>query len=276
MKRATTLVSMLVLILSLTIVSCDAMFTTNIFSKLTHPTPSAADIAKKTPAEMKDYVSSQENMKQLADDPDLKAAALANLESVYGVSAATTDQQTAAIVAAEISIQTVPAAAEFSVSILGALAEGKAPSSPASLDEMLAFIKDALPGDIASGVSPGATMPSSFSGMIDAFLQAHRAYDALGAGVGSGGGYAPGLGLTSGEKADIAVNAVIAGLIGAVNPKPNHDAADVAGALWGALVDPANAGSYFFNSLPTLSELVNGSGPTVDLVNAAGLGSLFN
>jgi hypothetical protein len=28
--------------------------------------------------------------------------------------------------------------------------------------------------------------------------------------------------------------------------------------------------------LPTLSELVNGSGPTVDLVNAAGLGSLFN
>jgi hypothetical protein len=269
MKRATILLSVLVLLFSLFMVSCEAMFTTNIFGKLTHPTPSVADMQSKTPSEMQDYVSSAQNIKQLADDPSLKAAALANMAGVYGGGTTTADQQTAAIVAADISIKTVPDALGLSGSVLSALTSGSTLSSGSATD-VASFIKNVLPPDIKGSVAPGAAMPSSFSDMINAYLQANSAYQALGTGVGSDGGYAPGLNLSSSEKADIAVNAVIAGLIASVAPTGPSPVAD---ALWSALIDPTNAASFIGTST-TFSALTN-AGPVAKLVAQTSLGSMF-
>jgi hypothetical protein len=270
MKRATILFSMLVLLFSLLMVSCEAMFTTNIFGKLTHPKPSVADMQSKTPAEMQDYVSSTQNMNQLADDPSLKAAALANMAAVYGTGGTSADQQTAAIVAAQISISTVPDALGLSGSVLSALTGGSALSS-GSANDVASFIKDVLPPDIKGSVAPGAAMPSSFNDMIGAYLQANSAYQALGTGVGSDGGYAPGLNLSSSEKADIAVNAVIADLISTVVPSGTD--AQKAQALWSALTDPTNAAS-FINPSPTFSALTS-VGSVANLVDQTSLGSMF-
>jgi hypothetical protein len=269
MKRATILFTVLVLLFSLFMVSCEAMFTTNIFGKLTHPKPSAADMQNKTPAEMHDYVASAQNMNQLIEDPSLKAAALANMSAVYGPSAETLDQQTAAVVAAQISIMTVPDAVGLSGSILSALTSGSSLGS-GTPSEVASFIKDVLPDDIKGSVAPGAAMPSTFSAMIDAYLHANSAYQALGAGVGTDGGYAPGLNLSSSEKADIAVNAAIAGLIASVTPTPPGPVAD---ALWSALTDPTNAASFIGSSM-TFSALAS-TGPIANLVDQTSLGSMF-
>jgi hypothetical protein len=262
MKRATVPFPILVLLLSLSLVSCDSMFQTNLFAKLTHPTPSMADISSKTPAEMQTYVSSTENMNQLADDPALKAAALANLESVYSGGATTVDQQTAAIVAAEISIQTVPDAAGLSASAQAALAGGIALSDSPS--DISSLIKAALPKDIKDSVSTGAAMPSTFAAVIDAYLQADAAYTALGTGVGADGGYAAGLGISSSEKADVAVNALIAGLISAVQPTSGSRAE----ALWAALTGGTNT---FTVASGTIDEMTTGTGPIANLVNQSSL-----
>jgi hypothetical protein len=275
MKRWTALFSLLVVLVSLSMVSCDAMFSTNVFAKLTHPTPSAAELAAKTPSEMQDYVSSTENMNQLADDPDLKDAALTALG--YGeaqtppASALTPDEQLAAIVAAEIFIQTVPDAAGLSASVLGALAGGSALSS-ASESDIASFIESVLPAGIQDGVAPGAPMPADFAAMIEAFISANDAYEALGQGlVDGGGGYAAGLDLTSSEKADIAVNAVISGLVAAVVPASGT----AAEALWLALTDPAGASSYITVPSTAIDDLTSGAGPIASLVGASSIGAMF-
>ena len=271
MKRASLLFIVLVLLVPLLLVSCEAMFTTNIFGKLTHPTPSVADMQTKTPAEMEDYISSTQNLNQLADDPALKAAALGNMAAVYSVGNTSVDQQRAAVVAANIAIMTVPDAVDLSGSILSALTGGTTLASGSPTD-VASFIRNVLPADIKGSVSPGAAMPAGFSAMIQAYQQADSAYQALGAGVGTDGGYAPGLDLSSSEKADIAVNAVIAGLIGSVTPSGSLSIAD---ALWSALIDPTSAGSYIVGTASTFSALT-GAGPVANLVGQTSLGSMFN
>jgi hypothetical protein len=267
MKRATVLFSLFVPLLALSMASCDSMFSTNIFAKLTHPALSAADIASMTPAQMEAYASSTENMQQLADNPELKAAALANLEATYGNEATTGDQQTAAIVAADISIQTVPDAAELSSLVQSALISGSSLSITTSSDAT-SFIESVLPKDIQASVSPGAPMPANFEAMIEAYQAVNGAYQALGAGVGADGDYAAGLDLSSSEKADIAVNAVIAGLIGAIQPASGSTAE----ALWAALT--GNEGVFTISS--TAVDDLTKTGPVANLVNASSLGSMFN
>jgi hypothetical protein len=249
------------------------MFSNNVFAKLTHPTPSVAEISAKTPAEMQTYISSAENLNQLAADPELKAAALANLAAVYGTSATTADKQTAAVVAADISIGTVPDAVSFSASILGGLLTSSSLSVGTESD-LSSFIKAALPADIASSVSPGAAMPSNFKDMIGAYLAADSAYAALGAGVGADDNkYAADLGLTSSKKAEIAVNAVISGLISAVQPESGDTSpAAKAEALWAALTGDSSAFTIPSTALDDLTK----AGAIANLVNASSLGSMFN
>jgi hypothetical protein len=217
---------------------------------------------------MQTYISSTENLNQLAADPELKAAALANLSAVYGTSATTADQQTAAVVSADISIGTVPDAVSFSASILGGLLTSSSLSISTESD-LSTFIKAALPTDIASSVSPGAAMPSNFADMIGAYLAADKAYEALGAGVGTDGSYASDLSLTSSKKAEIAVNAVIAGLISTVQPESGKTTAE---ALWAALTGDSNA---FTIPSTALNDLTSG-GAVANLVNASSLSSMFN
>jgi hypothetical protein len=288
MKRTAILLSMLVL-LSLALVSCDAMFSTNIFSKATHPTPSAADMTNKTPVEMQAYVASAANLEQLAQDPALKAAALDALG--YGAAdpppppATTPDDQIAAIVAADIAIRTVPVAAQFSAGILGYLVGGGSVPTDASGNTTLAgvttLVDAILPQDIQDGIASGGAMPQSFLDMIGAFAGANDAYNALGLGIGTTG-YAEGTGLSSSDKSDIAVNAVISGLISAIEPlnaavPGSPTPAEIADALWSALIDPASAGSVISIDPAAFTTLTDttGTGAVANLLAASGLASLM-
>jgi hypothetical protein len=282
MNRMTGYLSILVLFLSLALVSCEQMYTTNLFGSLTHPKPSVSAMQKKSPDQIKEYISSTANLNQLIDDPDLKAAALTALGYGSGqtvpTTAVTADQQTAAIVAAEIAIKTVPVASGFSAAVLGTLASGSELSTETTAD-VVSLVESVLPDEIASSLQAGSTTPpDSFIQMINAYADANAAYEALGTGVASNAGsYAEGLSISSSETKDIAVNAVIAGMINAVTPVgiTNPTSADVAVALWSALNNNAAAETYVTVSSTTLDTLTSGTGPIACLVTASGLGSLL-
>jgi len=280
-RTLSVLFSSLVVVLALSMTSCDQMFSSNIFAKWTHPTPSASDIAQKTPGQLLDYVSSPVNVGILTDNPDLKAAALDSMSAIYGTVALSADAQSAAIASAAISIQTVASANQLSASILGALAGGKTISEGSTPAETVAnitsLVKTVLPSDIAASLANGdATPPASFVAMIDAYAQANKAYVALGTGI-AGGGYAAGaaLGSTSAAvtaaESGIAVNAVISGIIMAV--KPTDTSVSPASALWSALTG-VDAGAFSVEP-SAISDLTTGTGPIANLVGASSLSNLI-
>ena len=157
MKRTLVAVPSLVFLLSLSVISCDAMFNNNLFAKMTHPTPSVTDIQSKTPAQLLQYVSSAANVTILTDNPDLKAAALSSLSATYSSpTAAPANQQTAAVAAADISIQTVPEASNFSASVLAALAIKNTSLSVNTTADVTSLIKTVLPSDIGKRRLPAA------------------------------------------------------------------------------------------------------------------------
>jgi hypothetical protein len=312
MKRTTIVSSMLVFLLALTLASCDSMFNTNIFAKMTHKTPSVSEIQQKSPDELKTYIASEANMTILTDNEDLKAAALDTLAAVYASdsTASASDQQTAAVVAADISIQTVPVAAQFSSDLLASVVKGNAndltstDSTGASVvteASISDFVETILPSDIVSSIQSGdTTPPQTFTDLITAFASANEAYAALGSSltpvVSSDGttsyAYADGV-VDSSASSEVAVNAVIAGLITAVIPATATDvngdgkvtssdvtAAQISTALWAAMLDPANASSAISIDSSVLDSLTStdSSGTTssiAKLVLASGLGSLL-
>jgi hypothetical protein len=235
------------------------MFNTNIFAKMTHKTPSVSEIEQKSPEELKTYISSDANLAILADNSDLKNAALDNLAATYtstDASVSTTDKQTAAVVAADISIQTVPVAAQFSSDLLASLVDGSVEALTSSSGEVTestvsSFIKTVLPADVIASIDAGdATPPSSFTDLISAFVEANDAYQALGnslQGVDTDGdgqidsyAYADGV-VSSSESSELAINAVIAGLITAIDTNGSADttpatSAEISEALWNAMV----------------------------------------
>ncbi len=258
MKRTTLVSSMLVFLLALSLVSCDSMFNTNIFAKMTHKTPSVSEIEQKSPEELKTYISSDANVTILKDNPDLKEAALESLATTYtstDASVTTTDKQTAAVVAADISIQTVPVAAQFSSDLLAALVDGSAEnltsSGSVTADTVSSFIETVLPADVVTSIKAGdATPPSSFTDLISAFFEANTAYQALGTsleyvdtdgdGIADSYVYADGV-VSSSESSELAINAVIAGLITAIDTNGSADttaatSAEISTALWNAMV----------------------------------------
>ena len=126
-------------------------------------------------------------------------------------------------------------------------------------------MKDAL--------ASGAAMPAAFEEMIAAFSTANKAYTALGAGVaGTPPAYADGTNLSESQKNEIAVNAVISGLISAVSPVSGTDAA---AALWNSFVDPAAAGSQIKISSSAFTDLTTGTGDIANLLGASSVGALF-
>lgn len=278
MKRTAIYISMLVLLLSFGLVSCDAMFSKNLFSGMTHKKPTATEMAAKTPAQMQTYVDSAANIQQLTDDPALKQAALDALAPYYdptnpAVDLGSPEAQIAAVVAADISIQTVPDAATFSASVLGQIVatsgSGLKLDTPADITNFVAAI---LPTDLKDAMTSGAAMPAAFADMIAAFVTANEAYTALGAGIaGTPPAYADGTNLTDSQKNDIAVNAMISGLICAVSPVSGTD---LATALWGSLVDPAASNSQITISPTGFSDLTS-TGSIANLLDASTLGALL-
>jgi hypothetical protein len=274
MRRTAIFISMLVLLLSLALVSCDAMFTSNVFAKITHPTPSAADMSSKTPDQLQTYAGSQYGMSVLANDPALKEAALAAAAAYYLPSTGytpdptTPEVQTAAIVAADISINTVPDAASLTGGILSFVLDSNNKVSTTTTEETTTLIQGILPDDIKNAVLGGGEMPSSFTDMIAAYSQANAAFMVLGAGIepavtGAKPVFADGTSLAAGQANSIAVNAMISGLLTAVKPmvagtstpivNPTPD--ELAAALWTALVDPTTVSATAANPPITIDPL---------------------
>lgn len=303
MKRTAMFLSMLVLLLSVALVSCDAMFTTNAFAKITHPKPSASDIASKTPDQLQTYTASATNLQQLKDDSTLKEEALKNLATYYAPATGTVDAkqpevQTAAIVAADIIIKTNPEAAVLSGSILSYVAqEGSSFKAPDSTSGITSLVENILPASITDSLAPGAAMPATFLDMITAFSDANAAYQTLGAGVAGSGGatpaYADGTSVSTSEASAIAVNALVSGLISAIQPNDasgvpiaNPTPDQIASALWTALSDPTTVDPAVtpaadqpitFDPAAFNDIIGTGSAPgnIANLVMAAGLDSLF-
>lgn len=270
MKRTPGLFVFACLILACSLVSCDAMFENNLFAGITHPKLSADSIQGKSPSELKDILDSQVYMDQMAKDQGLKDAVLDGLTGYYdegqGGNPSTAEGQTAAILAANINIQTVPAAAQFAAGIISDI--DSLGDDPATLADAL---KGVLPLGLQQALNAGQTEPpAEFVAMIEAFLEANAAYVALG-GTGATMTYLVDVGQA--EKKEIAVNAVICGAIELITPVGGVDDTpeNTARALWSALIDPANAGIHIAIT-PGAFDTMTDSGPIGNLLAAAGLG----
>lgn len=270
MKRMPIGFSLLVLSLALSLASCDAMFTTNIFSGLTHSAQTVASIKAMSTGDLATYIESAANLQALAKDDSLKQAALTNLETTYTSNGDPSERQLAAETAATISIKTVSSAAQFSGSLLGA-ASGTGLSTES---DVLSVIKTALGGDTLSGLSSSSSPSSTFTAIINAFLEANDAYVALGASVQSSG-YADSS-TTSSEKNEIAVNAAIAALVSSVAPV-SGDLSDEAKAqaLWSALADPGHSSSYIKPTSLNYTTLTASGTPLAALISNSSLNSLL-
>lgn len=283
MKRTAIWLSALILVTSVALISCDAMFNTNIFAKATHPTPSAEEIAAKSPQDLQKMTQSATSLKQLEEDSALKQAALDNLADYYGGSADMTsvNAQVAAVTAADIAVKTDPSAVGLSGSILVYLSSGKDISTQTTTD-ITELVAQIMPDDISASITNAEpTPPPAFVDMIIAFSEANAAYQALGAGVGSTG-YAAGTDISDSVKSDIAVNAMIAGLIMAITPM-DPDTGDqrastpsnVAEALWTALIGTSTLYSSISIDPATFDNLTSAGSPVSNLLDASSLGALF-
>jgi hypothetical protein len=273
MKRTPVLIVFVSLVLALSMVSCDAMFSNNLFGGMTHKKLSADSIQGQTPSELKDTLDSDYNRDQFAEDPQLRQAVLDQLAGSYdpgqGGNPGTSEGQVAAILAADLIIQTDPAAAGLVAGAMGIVTAG-VPDVPDT-----EWFTDAVSGMLSQSVKEvfdagGATPPQEFIDMIAAFEDASAAYYALNDGVGVDDAYDAGV--ESSEAAEIAVNALIAGLVETLQPTGGYTT--VAEALWAAMLDPASADSFI--TVPggdfeaSMDDLTGDSG-IGNLLGAAGL-----
>jgi hypothetical protein len=281
MKRWPVALVLTALVFSLTFVSCDAMFESNLFSKLTHDQLDVAAVSEKTPAEMQALTESDVYMQELADTPELKTAALDTLAAVYdpsgdqtGTSTGDADGQLAAVVAVDILIQTDPSAAAFSAGIIGSIESISSlgsSSDPASA--VVDVVSSVLPYAISSQIAPGATMPDEFATMVETFTESQSILALLGDNLAVVGtdpetgdpvyGYAADV--SSSEALSIAINAAISTLMSAITPASGY--ATTAEALWAVLCDdPSDLSSYL-----SFSDTAMDATYLSNLMSAAGL-----
>jgi hypothetical protein len=262
MKRTPVIFVLACAAISLSMFSCDAMFEGNVFGGMTHKKLSAGSLQDKSPVELKEIFDSDYNLKQLAEDPELKEGVLDQLEEEYldkgpGTGTETAEGQLAAILAGDIIIGTDPAASQLAAGALGAIQtmqDLQDISNPTEDDIRNTFtdiMNDILPLDIKNAIGVETAPPQSFVDMIAAFAAADDAYSALNAGLGPDGTYLADV--TDEEKVGIAFNALVAGLIGIVVPldDANNDgiftpiadptSEQVALALWTAISNPESA-----------------------------------
>jgi hypothetical protein len=261
MKRRTVIVSMLVLPVVLALVSCEPMFSTNLFSSLTQKTITPESIAAMTPAEIVALTDSADSMAKLAADKAAKDAALAGLAAAYANPLnSSADGQAAAIAAAEISIMTVPDAAQIAASAINLVT---LKFSTASATDIVNALTGILPADIAGSIGSSSQPPAAFIEMVAAFTNASDAFTALNNGIsGPSPAYAD-PNITSAQKMEIAVNAVISAIFSTITPKPTMGT--TAEALWSALCNPAGASGILSFDGAAIT-----SGPA-NLLTAAGL-----
>jgi hypothetical protein len=222
--------------------SCDALFEFNLFARLAQPELTVDSIQEQTPSELEDTLDSQDAMNQVMDDPALLDATLGTLAGYYTSDTTSAEGQTAAILAADIIIQTSPATAQFSAAAVGAIEsimEMADSETEPTQEEVLNLISSILPVDVLEAYNAGSpTPPESFIEIVSTYGSLYTIYEDLSSGLESGSYAAD---VDAGEAVDIAVNALFSGVISLVDPVAEQD---VASALWSAMLDPQNASTY--------------------------------
>jgi hypothetical protein len=181
-------------------------------------------------------------MNQVMNDPALLDATLDTLDNYYdseqGGNPESAEGQTAAILAADIIIQTSPATAQFSAAAVGAIEsimEMADSEAEPTQEEVLNLISSILPVDVLEAYNAGSpTPPESFIEIVATYTQLYDIYTALSSGLESGSYAAD---IDAGEAVDIAVNALFSGVIYLVGQAVG-EGQDIASALWSAMLDP--------------------------------------
>ncbi len=249
MKRTPGIRGLMPLVLVLLVaglMSCDALFEFNLFARLAQPELTVDSIQEQTPSELEDTLDSQDAMNQVMNDPALLDATLDTLDNYYdseqGGNPESAEGQTAAILAADIIIQTSPVTAQFSAAAVGAIEsimEMADSEAEPTQEEVLNLISSILPVDVLEAYNAGSpTPPESFIEIVATYTQLYDIYTALSSGLESGSYAAD---IDAGEAVDIAVNALFSGVIYLVGQAVG-EGQDIASALWSAMLDPENAG----------------------------------
>lgn len=274
MRRAAILLALAV-VLGLT--SCDQLFEMNLFKDITHEELSASDLSSSSPAEVADLLDSEVYRDQIAADPELKTAIIANLEQTMIDTPSGPVFQEAAVVLAQVYIETSPAA-EMSTGLIAELPTLLDKGDTMTATDIVDSFSAALPADIADALDAGtSTPPQSFIDMIAAFTGAETAYLSLGADLDdSGTEVAYATDVSDSEALDIAVNAAVSVFVSIVDQVDTNQS--VAEALWSALVDPDNADAYIHLDSAALTKYTDDSSTNLsydpslmNLLTAAGI-----
>lgn len=209
MKRTTTIA--LVAAMALTMTGCDALDAVlgfNMFASLA--AVDSKEISEADAATLVELSDSDSFYDTLEDDAALKGTTLTKISDAIGVSIDSAADQELAVLAASIELQTTPAWNLINnvSSLVTDLINGPTPDASALEDT----IRSLVPDSVIS--ADGTINEGAFIAMIDALVSADGVYRDLGVAVGLAG-YASDADINAGE---IAQNALIAAMIGAVNP----------------------------------------------------------
>jgi hypothetical protein len=197
--------------IAITMTGCDAldaMLNFNMFASLA--AVDAKEIADADAATLVELSDSDSFYDTLADDAALKAETLTKIDNAIGASIDSAADQELAVLAANIELQTTPAWDLINnvSSLVTDLINGTTPDASALEDTIRSLVPDSVMS------ADGSINEVAFVAMIDALVSADGVYRDLGEAVGLDG-YASDADINAGE---IAQNALIAAMIGAVNP----------------------------------------------------------
>jgi hypothetical protein len=307
MMRKSAGLAVLALLAALALVSCDQMFTTNFFASFTHEKVAATTIENSNPTEIQALLASDAIVEQIKADTTLRDAALTTLAATYDPTPGTPvtvpdpDVQKAAVVAAEVYFKTDPIAAQFSAAAIGAIGDLTATlsSDTVTAADFSPIIEGILPQSIAAEAQAGAAVPPvEFITMIETFADLNKVYYALGENlqhntpVDTGftdadgniiydtplaASYDAAAGVANSDALATTVNAFVAAVVMNIELPlaggPFASSAELAAALWNALVDPANAANYitFDPNVLTSAIAQNGTGYLANLAAVSGI-----
>jgi hypothetical protein len=246
MRSRPTAILALFVATGLSLSSCDAFFSTNLFKAAGLGQISAADLAGKSSAELTAAAYSADGQPStaffdaLAGDAGAKADVLATLTATYTTSSDPAALQEAAALAAQIELITT-GANDLVNNVVGLLSSGTSLSSMSSSADIVDAAKALIPADLASN-------KADFAAAITALLDSSTAYTALGASITADG--------VSGDVdlGTAAQSAVMAAFLGGIDP---------------ASVDDPATGLPYTNSADLLWDLVQGT-PGVDTTGLGG------
>jgi len=266
MNRKPILLPASILIAVLFLVSCDQMFTMNVFKAagLGQVGVSSADeIGSMSSADaftaINDAASSPKFFETLEGDSAVKNAYLDKLLAAASDSSLPkAEQEQALVLAASIELETTAASTVVS-NIVSSLTSG---TGNIDVEET---IKSIMPTEITSQMRPGSPAPAEFTEMIEAFSNANRIYTDLGTRIGADASLPSGSATSAGDVAQLALVSYVVSSVESTDPSVS-----VADALWAAMNPPVGQTSSS-PGITTNISIDNLPPAQANLLSAAGL-----